>query len=203
MKRKITITISFILISLTLFSQTNFERGYHDGYKRGYCKGQIGCIPPIPKIAPMPNIYESSDNYVDGYERGYEDGISNQKRNSYDNGSNYRTADPERIDYMMDLPEQAMFAVEAQVGKTRALLAQLKNQIISDYKNQNYRTALNKCLGILDTHIGANDVFALDTAAKCYYMLGDKVKALEYFRKVYRLNPNHETSKIISKIRGY
>ncbi len=73
MKTKITI-ILFLLIIIsgkTFCQYTNYEVGFSDGYKVGYCYGQgYNCITPIPPIAPLPRIGESSDSYFDGYNRG-------------------------------------------------------------------------------------------------------------------------------------
>ena len=53
-------------------AQSRFEKGFEVGYKEGWCydKG-VGCIPPIPPIAPIPGIGEDMNNYQDGYRRGF------------------------------------------------------------------------------------------------------------------------------------
>jgi hypothetical protein len=67
----------FLIISSFTFSQTKFNEGFNVGYKKGYCQDQgIGCIEPIPPIAPIPKVGESSDSYNDGYNRGFQMGLS-------------------------------------------------------------------------------------------------------------------------------
>lgn len=65
----------FCFISQILLAQTNFDRGYEKGFAEGFCydKG-VGCIAPIPPVAPIPGIYESIDSYKDGYLRGLQHG---------------------------------------------------------------------------------------------------------------------------------
>ncbi len=75
-KHILNLLILFFTVSKT-YSQTNFNIGFSDGYQVGYCYSQsYGCIPPIPPIAPIIGIYESSDNYMDGYNRGLLRGAS-------------------------------------------------------------------------------------------------------------------------------
>jgi DNA-binding XRE family transcriptional regulator len=58
-----------LLIMFPVMSQSNFYKGYIDGYKVGYCKNQIGCDPPS-HIIP-----EGTGSYSDGYSRGYDTGL--------------------------------------------------------------------------------------------------------------------------------
>lgn len=84
MKR--TIILYFLFISIPVFSQTEFSRGFQNGYKVGYCYREQGCIPPIPPITPILRIGESQDNYQDGYNRGFKQGLEDKetkRTNSY------------------------------------------------------------------------------------------------------------------------
>lgn len=77
--------IIIIFSSNKHFSQSNFHKGYAEGFKIGYCyQMSVGCIPPLTPIVPMLNIGESINSYKDGYNRGFIDGnrASNQKVNS-------------------------------------------------------------------------------------------------------------------------
>ncbi|WP_410878172.1 hypothetical protein [Myroides sp. DW712] len=69
-----------LLYACICFGQDKFSQGFADGYKKGFCydKG-ISCIEPIPPIAPIPKIGESSTSYNDGYNRGFQEGLANQK----------------------------------------------------------------------------------------------------------------------------
>ncbi|GAA4775456.1 MULTISPECIES: hypothetical protein [Flavobacterium] len=77
------LTILFLIISSYVFSQTNFSNGFSDGYKKGYCQNQgIGCLAPIPPIAPIPNVNENMNSYQDGYNRGFEAGLNAEKKSN-------------------------------------------------------------------------------------------------------------------------
>lgn len=93
-------TAIFIFISTLTFAQTNFDKGFSDGYKKGYCQDQGNCIEPIPPIAPIPGVYENSSNYQDGYNRGFQQGLNAQKsNNSSSNRTRYQTSKPEFINF--------------------------------------------------------------------------------------------------------
>ncbi len=77
-----------------LHSQSNFQNGYLDGYKIGYCYEQlIGCIPPNIGLTPSPSLNESPNSYFDGYNRGFSDGKlksnSIASKSPYQNRSSY------------------------------------------------------------------------------------------------------------------
>ncbi|HFG0578739.1 TPA: hypothetical protein ACGFUY_002602 [Flavobacterium psychrophilum] len=82
------IKLIVLIFPCLIFSQNDFSNGYKEGYKSGYCYEQgYGCIPPIPPIAPIPRVGEST--YTDGYNRGFSDGKN--KRSSEKSNSNYST----------------------------------------------------------------------------------------------------------------
>jgi tetratricopeptide (TPR) repeat protein len=78
MKKPLVFLISFLL-SLSTFGQSDYSRGFQNGYKVGYCYNDYGCIPPIPPITPIPQIGESQDNYQDGYNRGFKRGLEDKQ----------------------------------------------------------------------------------------------------------------------------
>jgi hypothetical protein len=76
----ILITFISLLISISIFAQTNFSKGYNDGYKVGYCYDKkIECISPIIKTIPLPYYFESYDSYYDGYNRGIIEGAKEKE----------------------------------------------------------------------------------------------------------------------------
>jgi hypothetical protein len=99
MKKSISL-ITMLLISILATSQTNFDKGFEDGYKKGYCQDKGNCIAPISPIVPVPNLYESSSSYQDGYNRGFQKGLNDQKtNNSSQNTNSYKTAKGEFVDF--------------------------------------------------------------------------------------------------------
>lgn len=75
MKIEITILIISLFIGKTsLIAQTNFDRGFKEGFKNGFCyspKSSGYCNLPITPLPPIPHVNESKDNYQDGYNRGF------------------------------------------------------------------------------------------------------------------------------------
>jgi len=93
MKKSSIIIIFLILFTNLLFAQSNFDRGFEVGYKKGFCQDQgIGCIEPITPISPIPGVNESYNNYTDGYNRGFTMAI--RKRNSVKSNSNSENSLP-------------------------------------------------------------------------------------------------------------
>jgi hypothetical protein len=71
--------IYFILISSKGYSQvgSNYERGYKEGVKNGYCLDRSiygTCSYPMIIYPPRPKIHEDYDSYQDGYNRGFQHG---------------------------------------------------------------------------------------------------------------------------------
>lgn len=84
MIKKTFVLILFFLISVNLYSQSNFANGYQKGFKEGYCyqskqNENVGCIDPLVPISPLSDVSrgEQENNYKDGYHRGFEDGKIN------------------------------------------------------------------------------------------------------------------------------
>jgi hypothetical protein len=71
--------------------ETNFAKGFKVGFKNGYCYGNQGvdCFYPTPPAAPLPGLYESKDNYQDGYNRGFQVGSDLFKSKKEDNRNPY------------------------------------------------------------------------------------------------------------------
>jgi len=69
MKKLKLILFIGILTSFTANSQTDYSKGWKNGYKEGYCYGYYGCVAPVAPVSPVPRAGESS--YKDGYNRGF------------------------------------------------------------------------------------------------------------------------------------
>lgn len=109
MLNRILVIFTCLIITLQAFSQTRFVLGFNDGFKNGYCytsnKTGYFCTPPLPPLAPLPQINESKDSYQDGYNRGF---IYGQARRSKDDAntsnSNPPTAPPKFNPYISQSP---------------------------------------------------------------------------------------------------
>ena len=85
--------ILILLSTYTALSQAPYDLGYRDGFKAGYCYNEgLGCIAPIPPIAPPPSIGESEQNYFDGYNRGLIYGSRAKLDGNKSSNSNYNNS---------------------------------------------------------------------------------------------------------------
>lgn len=66
---KTILTLFMFLTVFTSYSQTEFCKGWADGFKEGYCYGIYGCVAPYPPPCAIPNI--GNDNYRGGYNQGF------------------------------------------------------------------------------------------------------------------------------------
>lgn len=85
MKKNLLLIVA-LLISVATFAQSDYSRGFQNGYKEGYCYNDFGCISPIPPITPIPLIGESNDNYQDGYNRGFKRGLEDKQTKKSNSG---------------------------------------------------------------------------------------------------------------------
>jgi len=91
MKFNKTFLIIFCLIYLTLpsLAQTNYDKGYKEGFAKAYCYNQaVGCIPKAPTLAPLPRINENSNSYQNGYDRGYAEGLDYRREENSKSNTN-------------------------------------------------------------------------------------------------------------------
>jgi len=93
--KNITLTCLLIL-NFVAFGQSNFNIGFKEGFKNGYCysNNQSGyyCNPPLPPLPPLPQISERSNSYQDGYNRGFLYG--QDRRRTDDNNSSNTNVNP-------------------------------------------------------------------------------------------------------------
>ncbi len=185
--KKYFLILSFLL-SILSFSQSNFSNGFKDGYKKGYCHDQgVGCIPPIPPIAPIPTVNERMNSYQDGYNRGFETGLEAQKKsnnNSNETRERYQTSKSEYVDDAIYNPYK-----DTQTLNLAIKVAELKSKRINDlyergvdsYNNDNFSDAIYY----------ANEVIKIDGTISQAYAL----KAMSYLYKNEILNAYNNITK--------
>jgi len=93
--KNITLTCLLIL-NFVAFGQSNFDIGFKEGFKNGYCysNNQSGyiCNPPLPPLPPLLQINEKRSSYQDGYNRGFLHG--QDRRRTDDNNSSNTNVNP-------------------------------------------------------------------------------------------------------------
>ncbi|GLB52780.1 hypothetical protein NBRC110019_18200 [Neptunitalea chrysea] len=176
----------FIFICNYSFSQTEFSKGFESGYKEGYCQDQgIGCIPPIPPIAPLPNINEKSNSYKDGYNRGFIQGQADQKNKTSTNSNDrvrYQTAKPNfNIDFIYN-PYKDQNIVDPKIKKISYII----DEANVHFNAKDYNSVINDADKMIK--IEANFAVAYYLKSIAYYKMGDILDAYNNGVKQFRLH---------------
>ncbi len=162
---------SFIILSLFLsffsFAQSNFSNGFSDGYKKGYCQNQgIGCMSPLPPIAPIPKIGENMNSYQDGYNRGFEEGLNAQKSKS-DNSANstrqrYQTSKAEFIDFTSNTNPSSNAILDLKIKAISAIVERAEENL----ENENYDAAIDNSNDLLNIQPNLGIAFIIKSNAQ-------------------------------------
>lgn len=176
-----------LILSTSIFGQSNFSNGYSDGYKNGYCQNQgIGCMSPLPPIAPIPNIGENLNSYQDGYNRGFTTGLNSQKSsNSNSDRQRYQTSEAKYV-------EDKMYSTNINDAVAVAkMLYNFKDEVVK-LGDTNPERQIQLCKAGLS--INPKDVEFLMLIGRVYARhYNDDTNALYYLEKAYRYDTNRET----------
>lgn len=149
MKKNLFLLVVVLLISITAVAQSDYSRGFQNGYKAGYCYNDFGCVSPIPPITPIPLIGERDDNYQDGYNRGFKMGLEDKqakknKSGGYQQGGQGTTQQQQQyqstyVSPNYDLLMKALEMKQAQYEKNEQLKKEkaigMMNQVKSYYSS--------------------------------------------------------------------
>ncbi len=82
-------------------AQTNFNIGFKEGFKNGYCysnnQSSYYCTPPLPPLPPLPQINESRNSYQDGYNQGMWYGQNQRKKDEYNSSNSAVKSNPPKF----------------------------------------------------------------------------------------------------------
>ena len=176
-----------LILTSTIFGQSKFSNGYSDGYKNGYCQNRgIGCMSPLPPIAPIPNIEENLNSYQDGYNRGFTNGLNSQKSsNSNSDRQRYQTSEAK---YIEDKMYNTNINDAVAVAK---MLYDFKDEVVK-LGDTNPERQIQLCKAGLS--INPKDVEFLSLIGRIYARhYNDDITALSYLEKAYRYDRNGET----------
>lgn len=204
--KNICFTLLFFT-SLILYSQSRFSEGYQDGYKDGYCyNNKIGCIPPVPPIAPIPKTDESLDNYKDGYNRGFIDGKEASNDSNSIGRGRYQTTSPEYIDDIIyqppvELMTKILDQKKRDLQETSEVRAEQFNtyyqSALSSFFSKKYYNVIDECNKALKTYYYNGDIYAM--LGISYYEIGEYEPALANLNKASQISTNFtEVHKYIS-----
>ena len=123
--------ILFIFINNQLFAQTEFDKGFKEGYKNGYCFNiGVGCVAPVTPVAPIPKANESSSSYQNGYDRGFAIGYKktlNYNDEAYER-ERYQTSEPEYMDFIYSLDHSDKLKLADAIYKAKAKMMELASE---------------------------------------------------------------------------
>jgi len=200
--KRINLIFSLLFISLPLFAQTNFEKGFSDGYKKGYCYYQlVGCLEPIAPIAPILRVGENSSNYKDGYNRGFEMGTQAQKGESSNNTTTatnrtrYKTSEPKYVEGGIYNPLENL-SINNIIALGQAL-KESKGLALEHLENENYQAAIDICYSGLE--ISPNDDEFMLLLGQAYLYSGDDKRALKWLKKASRRRPHDKKLRAFVK----
>lgn len=178
-------------MTLTGFCQSNFDRGFQNGYKKGYCHDQgVGCMPPIPPIAPIPTVGENMDSYQDGYNRGFEMGLS-ARTGGTNSRQGYRTSSAEPMEYVQRINTSEIYA-------RAKILKEAKGKAFELSKIGNYQGSIDIAKAGLDVLPG--DVEFMMLIGNGYLQLRNYSEALKYLKKAENISHEGNLQKLISNI---
>lgn len=155
--------LSIQLLNAQIFS--NYNRGFENGFKEGYCyySKTVDCLVPLTPIIPTPRINEKSDSYNDGYNRGFTFGQnlkrnktemdgSDDKLNEIPKFNNYVSQNPVEMMRIVGMYKQQKYDARTQwtqdrINQLQALSASLFNYDYIKYFDANdLRTAITSQL---------------------------------------------------------
>ena len=177
---KLFVMIIFQAFVFSAFCQSSFNKGFEEGYKKGYCYEKIGCPTPVLPVVPPLVPGESIDSYQDGYNRGFKMGLEANKEGTAK--GKYKTSSSDTaIDYMYKPTElERKIASKAQqnfeVGMNRA------QELFDQGK---YSDCINLCNIISNmTHLVSYKYYNLISMS--YNKLGNERQSQKYAEKAQK-----------------
>jgi hypothetical protein len=87
--KNLTLLILVLFVFQHINAQSDFSKGWDEGYREGYCYNKYGCVSPVPPVSSVPA--PGQDNYKGGYNAGFIKG-QNDKKTNESNSSNIQTS---------------------------------------------------------------------------------------------------------------
>jgi len=177
--------------SFSSFSQSNFNRGFNAGYKKGYCQNKgLGCIPPISPIAPLTKIGEDLNSYQDGYNNGFEMGLSAQLGDVNDR-QRYKTTVAKSVDYIQKQNVNDLYALSKVLKESKGKAFEL--QKAGDYQS---------CINIAEAGLKVSpyDYEFMMLCAMSYLELENYSTGLSYLKQAVENDKNSNNIIVEKKI---
>ena len=95
------VSIVMLILNFVAFGQSNFNIGFKEGFKNGYCysnnQSSYYCSPPLPPLPPLPQINESRNSYQDGYNQGMWYGQNQRKKDEHSSSNSAVKSNPPKF----------------------------------------------------------------------------------------------------------
>ncbi|MBT0609223.1 tetratricopeptide repeat protein [Aequorivita echinoideorum] len=186
MKRTTLLFLTLLLLATFSFAQSKYTNGFNNGYKKGFCQDQgVGCVEPVPPVAPVPKVGENSSSYSDGYNRGFKMGLNARKKkgssNSNSNRERYKTADSKFVDFTSS-PNTNLLGLKYKALKS------LMERAKTNLANQNFDEAINNANSILSIQSGFSSAYEIKSVA--YFGKNRMIDAYNFSRKFLKTGGN-------------
>jgi tetratricopeptide (TPR) repeat protein len=192
MKKYLSIIYFLLFNSFLGLTQTNFNAGFENGYKKGYCQNKgVGCLSPIPPIAPTPNVGENSNSYQDGYNRGFESGLYAQLGNNANQIQRYKTSAAEPIEYIRKININDIYALAR-------VLREAKEKAIELQENGDHQASIRISEAALK--VSPKDAEFMMLCATSYLELESYSQGLMYLKMVTKYDSNRENVKVVKEV---
>lgn len=180
-KIKLFSLVLLISISFNTYSQSDFCKGWREGYIEGYCYKKVGCVSPVAPACPVNDIGEST--HKDGYLRGFKLGMSNNEK------SNSIGLQPNRSNGIGKMAqEQIRYEKEnnsQRKPKNKIKFDEAIEKTLKYLEQKNY----DKCVSTYEEvkNLGYSDDTFEFMVSGCYYALWSKYDTIHYFNKSIEL----------------
>lgn len=173
--KKLCFLILFFSLNICYnYALTPYQKGFNEGYAKGYSLDNPGVVAPVPPVVGA-GIYEDNNSYTDGYSRGVKRGSQDAEEKKKENAKilerkRYETtAKPNFIDGMYN-PSQAQSLIPSLVEKAQERLS------LEDYDG-----AINIANSLINAF--PNLAIAYFIKSNAYYQMGDYLYAFNYASK--------------------
>ena len=192
--KKITLLLLIFIVNFC-YSQSNYSNGFKSGYKNGYCHNQgVGCMSPIPPLAPIPSVNENSNSFQDGYNQGFTVGLNANKSEPNSERKRFQATTPTFV-------EENMSKININdIAKVASVLRQAKAKALELAQDGKYEESVDICKAGLKINPQDDEFMMFIGDIYDRFLEGDAT-AIFYLEKAYRINKMSGLKNKINKIK--
>ncbi|RRO12332.1 hypothetical protein [Flavobacteriaceae bacterium 14752] len=185
-------------LPLLINAQSNFSEGFKKGYSEGYCHdSNLSCVPQSPPVSPVPNAYENSNSFKDGYNRGFQTALYSKKNN---NSGGFKATEVTYIDGAM-YNQINNIDINNIVELSKAI-KKLKQKIFENLEDENYYGAIK--LSELGLKVNAVDSEFHMLLGQANLALGNEEESIKWYKKSLKIKYRKPIADRVKRIEnGY